>query len=333
MKKLRLGIIGVGHLGRFHVRVCQKIESIEIRGIYDKDPERGENISREFGVKRFPHLSSLLEECEGVSIVVPTESHFEVAMEAIFRGIHVFIEKPLASKVEDGKRLVQEARKRGLKIQVGHIERFNPAFLSLKGINLSPMFVEAHRLSQFNPRGIDVSVILDLMIHDIDITLKLIPSPIKALYACGVGVVSSNDDIANVRIEFENGAVANLTASRISAKDMRKMRLFQRDQYISIDFLKKKSEIFSLKDRELLEKRGFSVFPVGEIGLPPDEKKLYMVYPPEMEVNSLQLELAEFASSVLYDRPEVVPGEEGLYSLEIAHQILSIIRRPDGIYG
>jgi len=328
MKKVRLGIIGVGHLGRFHVRVCKNIPSLEVVGIYDIDQQRAEKISAEFGVRAFSRLPSLLKECDAVSIVVPTESHFEVAMEAICRGLHVFIEKPLTSTVDEGKRLVQEARKKDLKLQVGHIERFNPAFLSLKGIKLTPMFVEAHRLSQFHPRGIDVSVILDLMIHDIDIILKLIPSPIRSLHACGVGVVSSSDDIANVRIEFENGAVANLTASRISAKDMRKMRLFQRDQYISIDFLKKKSEIFSLRDAQRLEKNGFSVLPLGEIGVPPCEKKLYMVHPPEMEVNSLQMELAEFARAILQDETEVVPGEEGLYSLEIAHRILKTIRRP-----
>ncbi len=333
MKKVRLGIIGVGHLGRFHVRVCKNISSIEIAGIYDIDKERREKISAEFGVRAFSQLSSLLKECEAVSIVVPTESHFKVAMEAICQGLHVFIEKPITSTVKEGKRLVEEARKKGLKIQVGHIERFNPAFLSLKTIKLSPMFVEAHRLSQFHPRGIDVSVILDLMIHDIDIILKLICAPIRSLHACGVGVVSSSDDIANVRIEFENGAVANLTASRISAKDMRKMRLFQRDQYISIDFLKKKSEIFSLKDATGLQEEGFCVLPLGEIGVPPCERRLYMVHPPEMEVNSLQLELTEFAASILYDKPEAVPGEEALYSLRIAQRILDTIRRPEGYSG
>ncbi len=329
MERIRLGIVGVGHLGRFHVKVAREIDCIEVVGIYDIDPKRLEEISREFSVIAFEDMDSLLELCDAVSIVVPTHSHFSVAREAIGRGIHVFIEKPLTSTVEEGKLLVEMAREKGIKLQVGHIERFNPAFLSLKGIKLSPMFVEAHRLARFHPRGLDVSVILDLMIHDIDIVLTLIPYPLCSLHACGVPVISASEDIANVRMEFENGAVANLTASRISAKDMRKMRLFQKDQYISIDFLEKKSEIFSLEGVDALREEGFSVTSLGEIGISPLKRTIYMVHPPRVEINSLKMELGEFARSILLDLEEVVSGEQALYSLEVAHRILREIKRPD----
>ena len=211
---------------------------------------------------------------------------------------------------------------------MGHIERFNPAFLSLKDLELSPLFIEGHRLSRFNLRGTDVSVILDLMIHDLDIVLILVNSPISFVHACGVSVVSPSEDIANVRIEFKNGAVANLTASRISAKHMRKMRLFQKDQYISIDFLDKKSEVLSLKVISYLEHKGYETIYLGQIGDSPTTKNIYLISPPKIEVNSLKLELEEFGKAIIFDKEVPVSGEEALSALEFAHKIIQLMKRP-----
>ncbi len=244
MKKIKFGVIGVGHLGKYHLKVAREIPYFEIVGINDKDIGRMKEISIKYNVPAFTDMEELLDRCDAVSIVVPTKSHFEIGMRALDMGCHVFIEKPITETIDQGRELVSFADSKKLKLQVGHIERFNPAYLSLQHLQLSPMFIEAHRLSKFNPRGTDVSVILDIMIHDLDIVLNLIDSPINFVHACGVGVVSPSEDIANVRIEFENSAVANLTASRISAKHMRKMRLFQKDQYISIDFFEQKKAKF-----------------------------------------------------------------------------------------
>ncbi|WP_461834832.1 Gfo/Idh/MocA family protein [Desulfothermus sp.] len=331
MDKIKFGIIGVGHLGHFHLKVARDIPYFDIIGIYDKDPTRMEDVSKKYDVTVFKDIDELLEKCEAVSIVVPTKSHYEIGVKALDKGCHVFIEKPITETVEQGKRLVLLANEKGLKLQVGHIERFNPAFLSLQHLELSPMFIEAHRLSEFNPRGTDVSVILDIMIHDLDIVLKLVDSPINFLHACGVGVVSPSEDIANVRIEFENGAVANLTASRISAKHMRKMRLFQKDQYISIDFLNKKSEILSLKKVDRLGDKGYEVLPLGEIGEGKNKRDIFFVSPPQMDVNSLKLELEEFARSIVFDKTVKVTGEEGLRALELAHEIIKLMKKPADI--
>lgn len=329
MEKIKLGIIGVGHLGRYHVQVAREIPQIDLVGIYDVNKERLMEISNYYNVSPYYNLEELLLLCDGVCIVVPTNAHYEVATAALNHNCHVFIEKPITETIEQGEKLIALAKQKNLKLQVGHIERFNPAFLSLKYINLSPMFIEAHRLSEFNPRGTDVSVILDLMIHDIDIVLKLIDSPINFVHACGVAVVSPSEDIANVRIEFKNGAVANLTASRISAKHMRKMRLFQKDQYISIDFLNKKSEIMSLQDSSHLREFGYNPVFLGEIGENDKKKPLFLVEPPKVEVNSLKLELQEFAKSVIEDKDVAVPGEEALAALKLAYEIINLMKKPN----
>ena len=331
MDKIKFGIIGVGHLGHFHLKVAKDISYFDIVGINDIDPTRMEEISNKYNVAVFKEVDELLEKCEAISIVVPTKSHYEIGLKALEKGCHVFIEKPITATVEQGKMLVSLAKDKGLKLQVGHIERFNPAFLSLQHLELSPMFIEAHRLSEFNPRGTDVSVILDIMIHDLDIVLKLVDSPINFLHACGVGVVSPSEDIANVRIEFENGAVANLTASRISAKHMRKMRLFQKDQYISIDFLNKKSEILSLKQVDHLKDTGYDILPIGVIGEGKNKRDIFFVSPPKIDVNSLKLELEEFARSIIFDDPVKVSGEEGLRALELAHEIIRLMKKPSNI--
>ena len=234
---LKIGVFGVGHLGKFHLNNWQVIEGVEIVGFFDPNDENAIPVAEKYNLKRFDAASDLINECDAIDIVAPTTFHFDLCKEAILKGKHVFVEKPLAHTVEEARELVKLVKEANIKFQVGHVERFNPAFLALKERNLTPMFIEVHRLAQFNPRGTDVSVILDLMIHDIDIILSLVKSNVKFISANGVAVMSDTPDIANVRIEFDNGCVANLTSSRISMKKMRKMRLFQKDAYIGIGFL------------------------------------------------------------------------------------------------
>ncbi|MDQ7032062.1 MAG: Gfo/Idh/MocA family oxidoreductase [Desulfonauticus sp.] len=324
MKRLSLGIIGVGHLGEIHTRLAKQIDLVQLIGIYDTNLKRAEEISKKYEVSLFRSLEELLDKVEAVSIVVPTESHFEVAKLALEKNKHVFIEKPITSSSEQAEQLIKIAKEKRLKIQVGHIERFNPAFLALKAFELEPLFIEGHRLSKFNPRGTDVSVIFDLMIHDIDLVLQLVPYPIKSIDACGVKVVSESEDIANARIVFENGSVANLTASRISLKDMRKLRLFQRHSYISIDFLNKKTELFILKDGNNVPEGGIP-FQIG-----PEDNRKEIVYfsPAGGDINPLKEELFLFAKAVLEDRKVPVDAEQGLKNLKVAEQIVEQLRHP-----
>ncbi len=326
MKDLRFGVIGVGHLGEIHTRLAKEIDIINLIGVFDINLKRAEEIAHKYSVSFFDSFGDLLQNVEAVSIVVPTESHFEVARICLEQGIHVFIEKPITSRVEEAQMLLDISNKMGLKIQVGHIERFNPAFLALKEYTLEPLFIEAHRLSRFNPRGTDVSVILDLMIHDIDIVLQLIPTSIKSIDACGVKVVSETEDIANVRIVFENRSVANLTASRISMKDMRKMRMFQKYSYISIDFLNQKSEIFTLKDEGLdIDPQDSFSF---KLGTDHNAKEVVYLSPKPEPINPLKTELYLFAESILMNRPVPVTAEEAIRSLKIAQEILYQIKHP-----
>ena len=245
---LKVGVLGVGHLGKFHLNNWLVIEGVDLVGFFDPNDDMAVAVIEKYKLKRFDSAEQLMDACDAVDIVAPTTAHFELSKAAITKGKHVFVEKPLANTMEEARELVKFAMEANIKFQVGHVERFNPAFLALKNRVLEPMFIEVHRLAQFNPRGTDVSVILDLMIHDIDIILSLVNSNVKSISANGVAVMSDTPDIANVRIEFDNGCVANLTSSRISMKKMRKMRLFQKDAYIGIDFLEKKTEI--IKDRK-----------------------------------------------------------------------------------
>ncbi|MEP6685085.1 MAG: Gfo/Idh/MocA family oxidoreductase, partial [Parafilimonas sp.] len=247
---LKVGIFGAGHLGKFHLNNWKEIDDVEVVGFYDPDEKTANEVEKKFELKRFISIDKLIEKCDAIDIIAPTNFHFDLCQAAIKKGKHVFVEKPMADTLEQGKQIVQMVKEAGVKLQVGHVERFNPAFLALKNISLNPMFIEVHRLAQFNPRGTEVSVILDLMIHDIDIVLKIVKSDVKNISASGVAVMTDTPDIANVRIEFNNGCVANLTSSRISMKKMRKMRLFQKDAYIGIDFLEKKTEIIKLKSDE-----------------------------------------------------------------------------------
>ncbi len=245
---LKIGVFGVGHLGKFHLNNWKEIPGVEIVGFFDPHDQTALEVADKYQLPRFLDPDALMDACDAIDVVAPTNFHFEWCEKAIKKAKHVFVEKPLANTMEEARQLVKLAAESGIKFQVGHVERFNPAFLAVKDLDLKPMFIEVHRLAQFNPRGTEVSVILDLMIHDIDIILSIVKSDVKSISASGVGVMTETPDIANVRIEFHNGCVANLTSSRISMKKMRKMRLFQKDAYIGIDFLNKKSEIIKLKE-------------------------------------------------------------------------------------
>src|SRR5678810_1365005 len=256
---LKVGVFGVGHLGKFHLNNWKEIAEVELVGFYDPSDDTAKEVSEKYQLPRFLDADALMDACDTIDVVAPTPNHFGWCEKAIKKGKHVFVEKPLANTMEEARQLVKLAEESGIKFQVGHVERFNPAFLAVKDMQLNPMFIEVHRLAQFNPRGTEVSVILDLMIHDIDIILKLVKSDVKNIYASGVAVMTDTPDIANIRIEFNNGCVANLTSSRISMKKMRKMRLFQKDAYIGIDFLNKKSEVIKLKSPQDIDAFSFDL--------------------------------------------------------------------------
>jgi len=321
--KTKVGVIGVGHLGNLHAKMYDMIPSADFVGIYDIDPVRSKEVAEHYGVQSFPDLDALLQEVEAASVVTPTSNHFDTASHALHKGVHVFIEKPITADVSSADALIKLAQEKNRIVQVGHIERFNPAIMALKGVELNPMFIESHRLAQFNPRGTDVAVILDLMIHDIDIILSLVNSPVKQIDANGVAIVSDSIDIANTRIQFENGAVANITASRISQKKMRKMRLFQRDTYITIDFLQGLAELYRLfsdgTDTPEL------TMMLGEIGEGEQKKKIVYQRPEVPDINALEYELAQFINAVQHNTAPLVTGYEGKKALEVALEVLNKI--------
>lgn len=324
MEKLKLGVIGTGHLGRLHIKMFKQIGECEVVGIYDSNPITAGNVSKEFDVKIFDDLDKLLDSIQAVSVAVSTTAHFEVAKKCLEKGIHIFIEKPITASISEAEALVELADSKKLNLQVGHIERFNPAVLSLEKFIIDPMFIQTDRLAQFNPRGTDVAVVLDLMIHDIDLILSLIKADVKKIDANGVAVVSDNLDIANARIEFENGAVANVTASRISQKKMRKMRIFQRDAYLSLDFITGVSEIYRLLPiGETDDLPGLSI---GEIGIGDKRKRLIYEQPEVREVNALKYELELFVKSIIYKTHPVVSGLDGLRALKVAETIMRKIK-------
>jgi predicted dehydrogenase len=316
---LKVGIFGVGHLGKFHISNWKEIEGVKIVGFFDPNNDNANEVMNTHGLKRFSDEEKLIEACDIIDVITPTDLHYEVCMMAIRKGKHVFVEKPLAHTLQEGKDLVNMVREAGVKMQVGHVERFNPAYLALKELNLNPMFIEVHRLAQFNPRGTEVSVILDLMIHDIDIILSLVKSDVKSISASGVAVMTDTPDIANVRIEFNNGCVANLTSSRISMKKMRKVRLFQKDAYIGIDLLEKKTEIIKLKQPE--DKDVFSF----DIDTPNGKKTIAIANPSIEPLNAIKLELESFVDAIVNNKPTVVSEIDGYLAMEVAHKILDKI--------
>lgn len=323
MKKIKAGVIGTGHLGKIHTKLFKEVEECEFIGIYDLDYERAKTVAAEFGVKAFKELDELLAEVDAVDIVATTSAHYKVVKQAFEKHKHVFVEKPITAQIWEAEELVKEADDKKLVFQVGHIERFNPALLALEKYELNPLFVQTDRLAQFNPRGTDVAVVLDLMIHDIDIILSLIDSEVKNVSASGVAVVSDQIDIANARIEFENGAVANVTASRISQKKMRKMRMFQRDAYLSLDFNSGTTEVYRLVNPEKMPANPFINF--GEMGI--GEKKKLVVYeqPEVKEINALKLELEYFINAVQNEKKPIVSGRDGLKALRVAEMIIKKI--------
>ncbi len=323
MEKLSVGVIGVGHLGKLHTKMFKQIENCELTGVFDTNPEQAKLVAQEFGVHSFSSVEELITKVKAVSIAATTSSHYEVAKQCLEKNIHVFVEKPITTTIGQAEELVKIAKNNNLKLQVGHIERFNPGLISLESYISEPRFIQTDRLAQFNPRGTDVAVVLDLMIHDIDIILSLIKSNVKQIDANGVAVVSDHIDIANARIQFENGAVANVTASRISQKKLRKMRIFQKDHYISLDFVTGVSEVYRLLPVEQSALPNSISF--GEIGIGEKKKRLVYEQPEFKEINALNYELQLFIDSVLYNKKIVVSGEDGLRALKVAEIIINKI--------
>lgn len=329
MDKLSIGVIGVGHLGKLHSKMFKEISNSDFVGVFDTNSEQAKLVADEFGVKSFNSIDDLLSNVTAVSIAATTTAHYEIAKKCFEKNIHVFVEKPITASIEEGEELVKLAKEKKLKFQVGHIERFNPGLLSLESFISDPMFIQSDRLAQFNPRGTDVAVVLDLMIHDIDIILSFIKSDVKQVDASGVAVVSDHIDIANARIQFENGAVANVTASRISQKKMRKMRIFQKDHYISLDFITGVSEVYRIQPVE--EPALPNSISFGEIGVGDKKKRLIYEQPESKSINALNYELQLFVDSVLKDNKIIVSGEDGLRALKVAEIIIQKIEQSKGV--
>ncbi len=316
---IKIAVFGTGHLGKFHLNNWKEIDGVEICGFFDPNDDNAAAIENQYQIKRFTSAEELMELSDAVDIVAPTLHHFELCEMAIRKGKHVFVEKPLANTMDEARELVKLAKESNLKFQVGHVERFNPAFLALNGYELQPMFIEVHRLAEFNPRGTDVSVVLDLMIHDIDIILHLVKSNVSYISANGVAVMSDTPDIANVRIEFDNGCVANLTSSRISLKKMRKIRLFQKDAYIGIDFLDKKTEVIRLNQPD--DKNDFSFDIETNHGV----KTIGISNPLIKQTNAIKMELEAFINAIINNHETPVTIIDGFRALDVAHQILEKI--------
>jgi len=318
---IKTGIIGVGHLGKIHLKLAQVISDIEVIGFYDINTAISQKIEQEFHTHNINNLEILREQCDAVIIATPTIAHYSIAEKAIRAGKHVFIEKPVTYTIEEGRRLIELAHEAQVIVQIGHVERFNPAFLAAKPYIGQPLFIETHRLAMFNPRGTDVPVVLDLMIHDIDIVLSIVHSNVKKISASGVPVVSDTPDIANARLEFDNGCVANLTASRISMKNMRKTRIFQKDAYISVDFLDKKAEILRMIDIDDPEKAD----PLAMIIEPANGKKAKQIFfekPEITPINAIQTELESFADAIINNNTPVVSIDDGYAALDVANKII-----------
>lgn len=320
---LKAGVLGAGHLGKIHLKLLQQSTKYELVGFYDANKEASEKIVNEFGYKSFPTMESLIDASEMVVVVTPTSKHFECAEMVLKAGKHLFIEKPITQTVAEAEQIRDLAKQQKVRGQVGQVERFNPAFMAIKDKISNPMFIETHRLSEFNPRGTDVSVVLDLMIHDIDAILSVVKSPVKAVSASGVSVISETPDIANARIEFENGCVANLTASRISLKKMRKARFFQRDAYISVDFLEKKCEVVKMKNAPT-EVDDFAMVLTNAEGI---KKQIYFENPKIENNNAILDELESFYEAIKADRTPEVSLQQGTEALRVAMMIIENFKK------
>ena len=315
---IKAGVLGAGHLGKIHLRLLNQSDKYELVGFYDADLENGKKVETEFGYKYFDKIENLINNVDMVDIVTPTMSHYNCAKKAIEKGKHIFIEKPITNTVEEAEHIRELLSEHNIRGQVGHVERFNPAFIAVKDKIENPMFIETHRLAEFNPRGTDVPVVLDLMIHDIDIILSVVKSKVENISASGVSVISETPDIANARIEFENGCVANLTASRISLKNMRKTRFFQKDAYISVDFLEKKCEVVKMKDAPK-NPGDFDMVLQNAEGV---KKQIYFDNPEVSNNNAILDELETFADAINNNKTPIVTLHDGTEALRVANMII-----------
>jgi len=318
---IKIGVLGAGHLGKIHIKCIQEIDGYELIGFYDPDEINSYKVEKDFGITRLPDVQSVIDKTDVIDIVTPTISHFECATLALKNFRHVFIEKPVVNTPGEAKQLIELAKEANIKVQVGHVERFNPAFTAVRPYFTQPLFIETHRLAQFNPRGTDVPVILDLMIHDIDIVLSVVNSNIKKISASGVPVISDTPDIANARLEFDNGCVANLTASRISMKNMRKSRFFQRDAYISVDFLEKKAEILRMEDIENPDNAD-PLAMIIDLGKGKGAKQIIFDKPEIKPINAIKTELESFADAIINDKTPLVSINDGYAALDVAYRIM-----------
>jgi len=319
---LKVGVLGAGHLGKIHLKLLQQSKKYDLVGFFDADIANGQRVAEEFNYHYFENLDDLIDAVDVVDIVTPTLSHYNCAIKAITKGKHIFIEKPITNSVEEAEQIRLLVSENNLRGQVGHVERFNPAFKAIKSEIKSPMFIETHRLAEFNPRGTDVPVVLDLMIHDIDIILSVVNSPVRNINASGVSVISETPDIANARIEFENGCVANLTASRISLKNMRKSRFFQKDAYISVDFLDKKVEVVKMKNAPK-HPGDFDMILQNAEGI---KKQIYFENPEITPNNAILDELETFAEAITTNTTPIVTLRDGTNALKVAYQIIDCFK-------
>jgi len=327
MNQLKLGVAGVGHLGRLHATLYKEVKNAELIGIFDFDREKSKKLAEELGVESFQSLDEMLNKTNAINIVTPTSNHFETAKRALEKDCHLFIEKPITQTEEQAEKIISIAAEKNKILQIGHIERFNPAILALSDVEINPLFIESHRLASFNPRGTDVAVILDLMIHDLDLILSLVKSEPKNIEASGVGVISDTIDIANARIQFENGCVANITASRISTKKMRKMRIFQQNAYISLDFVDGFSEVYYIgKEEKKKFQDGTLAFSLGQIDTGKQNKEIRYNKLQRQGVNPLKFELESFTDCILTNTSPIVGGKEGLAALKLANRVLGKIK-------
>ena len=322
-QKISIGVIGVGHLGQHHVKHYSNMNNINLLGVYDSDSVQGKKIANTYDTKYFEEANELMQKCDAISIVTPTESHYDVANSAISNfNCNVFIEKPITETIIQADELIEEAKKRGLIIQVGHIERLNPALRVLDNYNLNPKFIDIQRLAPYTVRGTDVPVVLDLMIHDIDILLSLVKSKVKSIHASGVSILTNSVDIAHARIRFENGTVSSITSSRVAKDKVRKIKIFQENLYSTIDLLLSQTEIYNItKDKHLIE-NALHIEPFPEKN---DNKYIIYEKPEIDEYDPLRAELDNFVNSILKKEKPIVDGIAARNALNVVIKINDMI--------
>jgi predicted dehydrogenase len=318
---MKISVIGIGHLGMIHAKLLKQRTDIELIGIADASSERAEFVSKELDIPIHASIENAIAQSDAVIIAASTIAHHDIAKKAIMSGKHCFIEKPITSTYQEAIEIIKLAKEQHVIVQVGHVERFNPALMALESYAIEPLFIEAHRLAQFKPRATDVSVIHDLMIHDIDIVLWMVKSPVKHVEANSVSVLTDTADIANARITFENGCVANITASRISAQPMRKMRVFQKSGYMSIDFAKPSVDVYRLAQEGEITNAAIPAMMLGEIDAGTHKKAIVFEQPPIPTINAIAEEHAAFIRSIMHGDPIAVTAHDAAEALRIAELI------------